>query len=367
MNTRRLPLLVLLLLLPIMARAEDATTPPPLLDDYVAVETRAVAVQEISAMEALPDERAFLVVSDEGPYDPATKTVKGALFRLDLGEGEDTPDRITPITLHVTFDRFDPAWPADVSPMDLEALAALPGTKDLYLLAGERNPEDQTDEGANRLYVVRYPAPDAQTARVEAYFRLYDLPDDLMNDRFEGVAVLPVATPDGADASRTAWDVYAFKERTAFPQRAPGYVRGRLTRREGTFTLAMHGDRGYPPLMPEFVLQDNERISTQSDACVAPDGSIWILDRWRRQIHIAERTEPGGPLAYRASMDYDAVVEDIDGEHSPLEPSPPGLPHRRGYGRHEAIAFDAQHRLYLASDRGGRTSSTVTSLTRKKR
>ena len=86
--------------------------------------------------------------------------------------------------------------------LELELTLGVP--PDLFLLAGERNPEDATDGGANRLYVVRYPARTAQgeprtdAASLLAYLRLPDLPDDTINDRLEAVVATTTDTPVAA-------------------------------------------------------------------------------------------------------------------------------------------------------------------------
>ncbi|MFV1958904.1 MAG: hypothetical protein ACC662_05765, partial [Planctomycetota bacterium] len=351
-----------------VSKAPVSKAPVPLGDAYRLLgRVQTPTVREISGLTAMgttTDSRpTLLAVTDEGPYDRKTHTVDGTLFvitlRVDPKEGV-ALESVRPVTLAVTFDRFDPDWPGPVSPMDLESIAPLPGAEGLYLLGGERNPEDQTDDGANRLYVVRYPAGSADRAEVVYRARLFDLPDDATNDRFEGVAALPA--PAQPNDTGRAWDVFAFKERTAVEGHTPGYVHGRLVERSATFTLTVDGDRGYPPLVPFFLSRDPLRLSTQADACVAPDGRLWILDRWRRQIHVARPRRGSPPLELQATLDFDDLVKDVPGEREEEGPAPPGLAARTGYGRHEAICFDGRGRLYLATDRGRRSPSTITVL-----
>ena len=164
---------------------------------YVAKPTLEVPIQEISGLAVLPsstpETTSLLVVTDEGPYDAKENVVRGALFRLDLRHDEKGThiEGSQAIDLRVHFERFDDEWPASISPMDLESVAAVPGTDDLFLLAGERNPEDHTDDGANRLYLVRYPVGSDAHAEVIHYTRVFDLLGDSMNDRFEALALLP--------------------------------------------------------------------------------------------------------------------------------------------------------------------------------
>ncbi len=335
---------------------EDGPWSRPLATRYHASAPIDVDVREISALAILPGgtrlHTSLLAVTDEGPYDPKKGVVTGALYRLEVRHEADGPhiERTAPVSLHVHFDRFDPGWPASVSPMDLEAVARVPGREDLYLLAGERNPEDRTDDGANRLYLVRYPAGDDGRAEVIRYYRVEDLVDDATNDRFEGLALLPKT-----EAVPGAWRLYAFKERTARPGAVPGYVRGTLA--DPSFDLRIEGDRGYPPLVPERLAGTNDVVSSQSDALATPDGEVWVLDRWRREIHVT-RPDASGVLRVLGHLDVWDAVKGILGEVG-FGPPPPGALLRLGYGTQEALTVDGFSRLYLASDRSQRLPSTL--------
>ncbi len=96
---------------------------------------------------------------------------------------------------------------------------------------------------------------------------------------------------------------------------------------------------------------------------------VWVLDRWRREVHLAKPVLEGDiGFAYGDSLDYFSLIEGIAGEHARLalpgeRRAPKGR--RPGFGRHEAICFDANGNLYLAADLGGGNPSTVTVLTPK--
>ncbi len=231
----RLPFLSLVFLpfaLLASARAEDPGAPPPLSELYRKVARLEVPVQEISGMTALPGatdtEAHFLVVSDEGRYQADTDAVHGSFFRVRLAWGPDDAVSVAgvdDITLDVAgrIPRMDPLWPQVGGQPDLEACVPLPGSDGLFLIGGERNPQDASDGGANRLYVIRYPAGSDTRAELLSYLRLPDLYDDTINDRFE--AVVAVATP-----TANRWLIGAFKERTSVPDRALVYFPAILER-----------------------------------------------------------------------------------------------------------------------------------------
>jgi len=326
-----------------------------------------VGVEEISGWTPLPgaqDARvlSFLAVSDEGAYRADPPRVEGALFVLDferdVGRASDAVSlRAThAVTLHLgeQIPRLDPAWAQGGSMLDLEACVPLPGTPDLYLLAGERNPQDATDGGANRLYVVRYPAGAPDRAALLAYLRVPDLPDDTINDRFEAVVALSGATPD-------TWNVFAFKERTASTDHPPVYLPVRLVHDEGGFRLEPARSRPFRGGLPS-VLPERSRLGAQADACVAPSGRVWVLDRWRREVHVVEvLAEPELALRHVETLDLYDQVADVPEERAEDEPAAPGGTHA-GYGRHEAMCFDARGWLWLAADLGGGSPSVVTVL-----
>ena len=357
---------LLLAAIPLLALCLEAAPEPPrppraIEEGFRPLVTVEVPIEETSGFAVLPggtSERVeLLVVTDEGPYDPDRQVVEGALFRVALHfrpDGTVAADAQRAVALRIRIPRADPERPEGESALDLEAVVPVPGAPDLYLLAGERNPEDAADDGANRLYVVRYPAGDEATAEALALLRVPDLPDDGRNDRFEGVVVLP-----GEGAAPDAWRVVAFKERTPGNAAPPPCVALRLVRDGSSFALRSLRQDGLivaAPLHPEVSL-----LSSQSDACLAPDGAVWVLDRWRREAHVA-RADAGGTLAVEAAWDLLGVLRGVEGEVEPGEPAPPGLPGRTGYGRHEAMAFDALGRLYLGADRGEGRPSAITVL-----
>ena len=143
------------------SHAEDDAGPSRLSEHYRLVARLSVPVEEISGWAPLPGERqtsarAFLAVSDEGTWHASDRTVRGALVRMSFRVAEESDvalEASRAVTLHVgdLIPRLDPAWTQGHSLLDLEACVPLPGTPDLFLLAGERNPEDASDGGANRL------------------------------------------------------------------------------------------------------------------------------------------------------------------------------------------------------------------------
>jgi hypothetical protein len=338
---------------------------PPLSSTHRVVARLALPVEEVSGAALAPGApagtRDLLVVSDEGRFDPAARVLRGALFRVRLRAADDGLVAEAPVAIAIRtgahLDRFDPAWlERDASPVDLESLAAVPGTTDLWLLGGERNPEDSTDNGANRLYLVRWPAGpgDDGAADLVACFRVPDLVDDLENDRLEGVAVLA--------AGEGRWHVWAFKERTGVTARRPGHLHGLLERQGGAFRWTPDTAPGWPPLAVRFLGETTEDVLHQADACTTPDGGLWVLDRWKRVLHEARADAATGALARRGERDLFDVVRDVPGETAPLEPGAPGKPERRGFGRHEAVAVGADGWVFLACDRGGRAPSVLTVL-----
>jgi hypothetical protein len=301
----------------------------------------------------------LLAVCDEGRYDPPTRRLTGALFRLRVETPAEAPPSCvaTAIDLDVGdhFARLDPAWvAAGESPVDLEALSPLPGRPGHWLLAGERNPEDRTDDGANRLYVVGWDGRDASPARLLAYLRLPDLPDDLSNDRFEGVVALPRDDPG-------SWRVHLFKERTAFAARRLGHVSGVLREAQGTWSFEPQRAPGGAGLRVRFLAEASGVVTTQSDACAGPAGEVWVLDRWRRVVHRAA-PRPDGTLALAGGFDLFRHLREVVGEFVAAEPAAPGHPDRHGFGRHEALALDGLGRLWLAADRGDGRPSALTLL-----
>jgi hypothetical protein len=311
------------------------------------------------------------VVSDDGRYVPADGCIRGSLFRVEVaadGTGAAAaPPVPIPIGVPAALGFPGPAHPAEV-PVDLEAIVPLPGAADLWLLSGERDPRDPRDEGANTVYVVRCPAGSPDRAEAEAFFLLADLPDDRVNDRLE--AVVATAVAGRADA----WMAFAFKERTAAPGRVPVYFGGLLERHDGAWTFTAGGAGGIgpagqdPPVRGALVAE-RDRIGSPADACLAPDGSVWVLDRWRREVHVAQATLQGGlpTLSRTGGLDFFELVQDVPGEvrgQMPMELPAPGTD-RRGFGRHEAMAFDARGRLYLAADLGGGQRSVLTVLAPK--
>ncbi len=365
--------LVLLAFPLVRADAGDDEGPPDLSRLYRRVARLEVPVEEISGWTPLDHDgdvasRRFLVVSDEGVYHASDRSVRGALHVVAFRVGKD--DEVTlakthGVVLHLgdLIPRLDPAWASGHSILDLEACVPLPGTKGIYLLAGERNPEDVTDGGANRLYVVRYPgnAPEgsraSEHADLLAYLRLPDLPDDAINDRLEAVVATGTADPD-------TWRVHAFKERTESPDRPPVYfpLLLRRGRDDGTsFSLSSPHLARYPPALPAL-LPSRSRLGAQADACLGPGGYIWILDRWRREIHIAQAAPPPAlELRYEETVDVFDLIRSVPGEEESGEPAAPGGRHP-GYGRHEAMVFDAHGWLWLAADLGGGSPSVVTVL-----
>ena len=378
------------------AHAQDDGDPTRLSDRYRLVSRLVVPVEEISGWSPLRGEvgspsRAFLAVSDEGTWHASDRTVRGALYRMSFrvaDGGHVALEASQAVTLHLgdLIPRLDPAWTKGHSLLDLEACVPLPGTHDIFLLAGERNPEDATDGGANRLYVVRYPgrahAGDASPDRADllAYLRLPDLRDDTINDRFEAVVAVSVPPTDpgapGADAPGAApagpgalhagaahtWRVFAFKERTQAPDRPPVYFPLLLRRdADGTFSLASPYLDRYLPSLPA-VLPDPRRLGSQADACLDPAGRVWVLDRWRREVHVAALARPDAlELDFVESLDLHDVVREVPGEEGTTEHAAPGGRHA-GYGRHEALTFDASGWIWLAADLGGGRESVVTVL-----
>ena len=185
---------------------------------------------------------------------------------------------------------------------------------------------------------------------------LPDLPDDGVNDRLEGIVAVPV------QGRADAWMVFALKERTAAPGRVPVYFPGYLERRDGAWTLAPRGRRAagetVDPWAPAALVAERDRIGAQADACLAPDGAVWVLDRWRREIHVAKAEPQGGgspTLLCTGGYDYFDLVKDVPGEvegQMPIKLPAPGTT-RAGFGRHEALTFDREGWLYLAADLGG--------------
>lgn len=354
--------MLLLLLAP--GPGAHAADPARLAEQWRVVSSHDVAVKEISGMSALPPTEAaptrLIVVTDEGRLDREADTLRDALHVVEIDGHGALSTRTVPLRLRGLLDRIDPSWPSSVSPVDLETVVPVPGRAGHYLLSGERNPEDRTDDGANRLYVITLDEA-ATEARLVAYLRVYDLVDDTMNDRFEGVALLP---PSASSPNR--WPIHLLKERTARAGGVPGIARGVLTAdAEGRFHLELADDRGHAPLLAHPLVDDPARLSTQSDAAVAPDGRVWILDRWRRQVHVARHADTGR-LVLEETLDLWDLVCEVPGEAVPYEPAPPGLPERRGFGRHEAIAFSPDgSTLYLAADLGGSRPSRLTVLEKR--
>jgi hypothetical protein len=114
-------------------------------------------------------------------------------------------------------------------------------------------------------------------------------------------------------------------------------------------------------------VDDRQGIGSPADACLAPDGTVWVLDRWRREVHVASPEARGTPpprLVRTGAYDVFEVVKEVFGEvegQMPIELPAPGTT-RKGFGRHEAIAFDAQGWLYLGADLGGGRRSVLTIL-----
>lgn len=371
------PLLAGLLLAVAPVRAEDAARPVRLSDAYRSSARLEVPVREISGWAPLPSNdddatRRFLAVVDEGTYGAKDRTVHGALHVLDFCLGEDGSiglgsHREITLRLGDLIPRLDPMWANGGSLLDLEACVPMPGHADLFLLAGERNPEDATDGGANRLYVVRYPgrendgAAPTEHADLLAYLRLPDLPDDTVNDRLEAVVVAP------HDAAH-AWRVFAFKERTQSTEHPPAYFPLLLRRLpsadeggEAAFELGWAEGPRTPRRLPHL-LPGRDDLGAQADACLDTAGGVWVLDRWRREIHVADVVAPvEGGLAHRITADVFDLIGDVPGSASAGEPGAPGSPHA-GYGRHEAMTFDAHGWLWLAADLGGHGPSVVTVL-----
>ncbi|MHC5012376.1 MAG: hypothetical protein ACYTG6_15775 [Planctomycetota bacterium] len=358
-----LVLLPVLLLGTAAIRAEPPATAAPLSERYRKIAAFPVPVAEISGWvhvaEGPDGEQTFLAVSDEDRYDADTRTVHDALHLVTLRVNEDEASCVEaprPIVLHLgdLVPRLDPAWASGGTAFDLEAIARVPGTADLYLLGGESNPEDRTDNGANRLYLLRHPTGSEDRADLLAYVRIEDLPGDLTNDRFEAVVVLPI--PDEEDG----WAVHAFKERSSALPRPPVYVSGLLRRSAGGFTfrrIRAGNDEG----LTERLSEDRARIASQADACRGPDGTVWVLDRWRREIHVVRPGPQPLRLAWEESLDYLALVKDVPEEVMRSEPPAWGST-RWGFGRQEALAFDPRGRLYLAADLGSGKPSYVTVL-----
>lgn len=352
------PLAVLLVGLP-AALLADAPDLPALSERFERVARLDVPVQEISGWTPLPSSdptvRTFLAVSDEGRRGADEAVVRGSVYRVAFDVTEDggvTARAPVPVALDLgdLVSDLDPAWSQQGGwPPDLESCVPIPGLPDRYILGGERGPEDASDGGANRLYVVRYPAGDETRAELLAYLRLPDVVDDTINDRLEGVVVLP-------RGEERWWPLFAFKERTPVRDRAPGFFPLLLHETEDGFRIGPARAASFRAL--PTLIADPKRLSSQADACRAPDGSVWILDRWRREIHVAD-ARGDGVLLHRESLDYFEPIADVQGETVAMEPKAPGSRHR-GYGRHEALCFDEHGWLWMAADLGGGSPSTVT-------
>ena len=152
------------------------------------------------------------------------------------------------------------------------------------------------------------------------------------------------------------------RERTPAPDRPPVYFPLLLRRgADGDFSLASPYLDRYLPSLPA-VLSDPRRLGSQADACLDPAGRVWVLDRWRREVHVAALARPDAlEFDFVESLDLHDVVREVPGEEGTTEPAAPGGRHA-GYGRHEALTFDASGWIWLAADLGGGRQSVVTVL-----
>jgi hypothetical protein len=347
----------------VAARAGPAEPARPILERYRAVGSLAVPVEEISGWVCRGiDEggvRTFLAVSDEDRYVAQEREIRGALHLVRLAataEGLEGVGEPVAIALHVgaALQGIDPRWAAGGTPLDLEAITPLPGAPGHWLLAGEGSPESREVRGANHLYVVRYPADGPARAELLAALRVRELAGDTVNDRFEGVLATPRA------GTQDAWTVHAFKERILPLTRTPGYLAGTL-RREGERWSFAETDRGPDAAGERALTDDPYRLLTQADAAHGPGGEVWVLDRWRREVHVARLASDGIGLVLQRSLDLLEVLRSVPGEIDRGEPAALGK-REPGFGREEALAFDASGWLWLAADRGSGQPSQVTVL-----
>jgi hypothetical protein len=339
--------LLAVLLLAALARAEEPSAPAApasVLDRFRLVGSCESEVREISGAVALPGsgerEGTLLVVSDQGRWSPVQHAVLYALYRVPwrIAEGDSGVETGEAVPVDVSVvERIGAPPVRPGASVDWEGIAAIPGTSDLYVVSAERQ-MDGANAPANRAYVVRHPADGRGPTTLLSVLVLPALPADGENDRFEGVAVLP-AVPPAPDR----WRLWLFKERTT-----PG--------------------GGVPVVLPApgsaFRLSETAAdVATQSDAAAAADGSVWVLDRWQRRLQ-RTRPAPDDParLVRDETCDLWPVLRSVAGETLPLGTPPPGRSDLVGYGLHEAIAFDASGRLFLAADRGEGLPSVVTVL-----
>jgi hypothetical protein len=346
------------------------------LSEWRVVASIDVEIPEISGLVLLGgrDERALLVVSDQSrwvvrPHGPEARPmgfIEGALFVLRLRVKSDGLEvtSIEPLPIideYGLVPRVDPRWGEHGNPFDLEAITPLgsdvrPYYEPHFLLSGEANPEDASDDGANRLYVVRW-ARDRDRAHLQAFLPLPDLPDDGRNDRWEGLVAI----------SGPVWSVWAFKERTTMP-RPLGHELVSLSAEprskppwEEWSARIWRGawDRPRPP--PRRLGRAFTDVLSQTDACTGPGGEVWVLDRWQRRIHRCRVVE-GLRLERFAAIDLLTAVRDVPGEQTRLEPPPFGIEGGHGVGRHEGLALGTDGWLWLVADRGPSTPSRLTVL-----